>query len=155
DQAPEVVSAALVARARVAGEREAEPLARFYRGAPRALVPLALTAFAAAAPAQAVPALEDAALAETSPPQLRAAARSVLEGEQSAPSFAGPLARLFERELRRETANALARVPDGGGLAGLVSAARRSPDALDRAATALALGLRRFDQEISGRTRDD
>jgi HEAT repeat protein len=148
DPAPRVVVAALKALAQVATRAQAARLEAFFARAGRAQRSLALAALAKADPEASVGRL-DAALSG-SDPVLRETAVRIVEGERPSPSFVAGLGRSFARELRAQTASALSRVSDGGGVPVLLDAARRSPDAAQRAARALALGLRRFEAKLSG-----
>jgi HEAT repeat protein len=150
DPAPTVVSAALEALGRVATAADAPLLLAHLRGATPADRALALAALAAADPTLAAQPLERAL--GGSDRALRDAAVRLLEGAAPHPRWVPLLERSFAAELREATASALARVPDGRGLAALLARARRSPDAAQRAARALALGLRRFGPVIDAAT---
>lgn len=148
DRSPAVVSAALAALARTATPAEAWTLAAFFERAPPTVRGLALSALARAAPERALVPLEQALFGNDR--GLHDAALAALEGETPAPAFVPLLARYFEAELHEATASALARIPDGRGLEGLLRAAQRSPDAAEVAARALALGVRRFGAVVNG-----
>jgi len=146
DPAPELVNAALSALAELGSAAQGPALAAFLARAGTAQRPLALRALAAADPARAVPALQRAL--QRGAGDARAAALAALEGERVSPGFLPLLARLFASELREATASALARLPEGMGVPALLGAAARSPQAAQRAARALALALRSFEESL-------
>jgi HEAT repeat protein len=148
DPAPAVVHAAFEALAHVAKPSQARALLARLRAVAVADRPLVLAALASADPELATPELERALHGEQS--ALREAALALLEGEHPHPSWAGLLAALYGEQQREATASALARVAKGAGLALLCARAAASPEALEHAARALAIGLRRFRAELSG-----
>ena len=137
---PAVVNAALIALAEVAGEEHGAQLLSFLASAsPPQQVP-ALRALSRAAPRLAVAPLAHALSAGD--PTLRPEAIAALEaGAEPSAWFMRPT-ELFHSELLEAPASALARVPEGEGLPALLGQAERSPDAAQRAARAIALGLR-------------
>ncbi len=151
DGSPEVVAAALDALGQVATRAQADALRAYLARAPAAQRPAALRALAAADPARAVPWLSRALAGGDA--ALRQAAVALLEGERPDPSWVPLLSASFAAELREGTASALARVPGGRGVPALLARCRRTPDAAQRGARALAIALRRDRGQLSPATR--
>jgi HEAT repeat protein len=141
DPSATVVAAALGTLARIGGPALAGPVATLADRGPPDQRAAALRALATMDPAAAAPRLRDALTDEATPAVLRRAAVDGALAHPAAASVAPLLALLGSPGHRVAAAEALARIPAGGGVAPLLERARGDGErALD---PALALAVRR------------
>ncbi len=140
DSSAAVVRAALRALATCGGPAQtAAVVQRIRRGDPVQMLE-ALNTLVAIAPARARPHLERAIRSEEPKLQMGAIQLAV---DTPRTELVPVLVRTFRRGVRREAAaSCLARVPDASGLRALLNAVADDPGAAERAARAIAIGLR-------------
>lgn len=149
---PQVAQAALAALAVVGTSAQADVLAEALNRVPADQRALALRALAHADPARGAPLLASAL--RSGDAAQRSAALDVLQGDTPDPAFTALLAARVAGEQGEAAASALARIAGGRGLPALLKAAHGNARAAAHAARALAIGLRRFGDDVDGDVHD-